>query len=91
MGVDGEVAVFALTSLVVGQLVFVVVLFLMGIVCLFFPKSVQSFATRTAFLSTVKDFVRSGQYVWMVRSVGIVAFVMGLMVLWGTLLDGGGH
>jgi len=82
--------VFALTSLVVGQLVFVVVLFLMGIVCLFFPEERSVLRHKDRFLSTVKDFVRSGQYVWMVRSVGIVAFVMGSWSCGARYLTAGG-
>ena len=63
-------------------LLFLLVLFLAGTVCLFFPRLVQRTASKavatgaTSNIPMLKAYVRSGKYLVNVRVVGVGAYVM---------------
>jgi hypothetical protein len=70
---------------------FVVLLAALAVLCLFYPRIVQSYALRavqtgiTARSSGLRSFVSSNQYLYVVRTVGAIGLVMALFVVVGAL------
>ena len=65
----------------VGLIIFIIILFFLGMVCLVYPEKVQEIAIRSVshgYLtenSPLKSFVRSNRYLIIVRSVGFIAIL----------------
>lgn len=75
----------------VGLIVFMIVLFLIGILCLFFPAEVQSIAIKSVTYgsltrnSYIESFIRSNRYIIVVRAVGFLAIIMFVLLAWVSL------
>jgi len=69
---------------------FVLVSGIIGLICLFFPGSIQAYAKWSLdrdLLSggrLVRNFVLSGRYLIVVRAVGIIALVMCGFAIWAS-------
>lgn len=65
---------------------FVLFLLALGVICLFFPKAIQSIAVKavqmgiTSRNQALVAFVRSTQYLFVVRSVGLIALLAGVFL-----------
>lgn len=72
----------------VGLLAFIVILLAIGVVCLWRPDKVQTFAIRsvsngiTSRIGVLNRFVRSRQYLLNLRICGIVALLLAAFLLW---------
>lgn len=72
----------------IGLSLFILLLFLLGIVCLLFPEKIQTFANKsvnqgfTAHNDALKNFVQSSSYLINVRVVGAIALICSLFLLW---------
>ncbi len=75
-------------------LLFVLVMYSLGIACLFFARGVQSYAVKavatgvTRRSEALKSFVRSREYLVSVRAVGVVALLAGVFLTFAMLRRG---
>ena len=59
-----------------------------GVGCCFFSRAVQVLAERALDIAAIPEaarlrtYVRSGAYLWHLRSVGVVCIVMGVLLLY---------
>ena len=69
-----------------GLLAYCVALFLLGGYCVFWPKSVQTYAIKavamgvTANCRALQGFIASERYLLVVRAVGLAAYLMSLLL-----------
>ena len=76
------------------MIAYIVFLLALGSYCLFFPRSVQAWASKTvtmgvtAKISALKAFIESDSYLVTVRAVGLVAW-MGALLLAVGIYSGG--
>jgi hypothetical protein len=67
---------------------FVIVLFVLGIACLFYPSKIQEIAVKSVNYgiltenSPIKAFVQSSNYLIVVRAVGIIATLCFCFLTW---------
>jgi len=72
-----------------GLLAYCVALFLLGSYCVFWPKSVQTYAIKavamevTANCRALRGFIASERYLLVVRAVGLTAYLMFLLLCIG--------
>jgi len=72
-------------------MLFLLVLLALGVGCMFFPRTVQSFALKavnmgiTSKSEALKAFVQSKEYLISVRSVGFIALVAALFLAFASL------
>lgn len=72
----------------IGLLLFILLLFLLGIVCLIFPEKIQASAINnvnqglTAHSDMLKNSVKSASYLINVRVVGALALICSLFLMW---------
>jgi hypothetical protein len=73
---------------VAGQLFFAAALFAASVLCLCFPRKIQTFALSTAQSETMKKFCQSDGYALMGESYRNWALVMALLMVWVTFRGG---
>jgi hypothetical protein len=72
----------------IAALVFVSSLLIFGIIGVFFSHRVQAIGVSildrgwSGGVDAVSAFVRSRQFLWNVRAVGLLSLLMGLLLLW---------
>jgi hypothetical protein len=72
----------------IGLIVFVIVLCLISVICLFYPDRVQKIAIRSiskGYLTqntSLESFVRSDKYLNIVRAVGFIAVLCSCFLAW---------
>jgi hypothetical protein len=71
-----------------GLIVYLIILGFLGVLCLFFPDKVQEFVikqvnqgNRTC-ITFVESFMKSKEYLYVVRSVGVIAIIMFCFLAW---------
>jgi hypothetical protein len=75
----------------VGLIITIIVLFFIGIMCLFFPEKVQEFQIKSLSWglgkyirpSRADRFVKSYQYISHIKGFGYVAILMACFLTWG--------
>ena len=71
---------------------YVAFLFLFGSFCIFFPKKIQYLASKAVdmgitFKSTkLKTYIESSLYIFNLRLIGFIAYVMGFLMAYGLYL-----
>jgi hypothetical protein len=66
---------------------FLLLLLAFGSYCVFFPKSVQAIAVKaisigvTSKSSALKSYVGSNDYIFSVRAIGIIAYMIGVLLV----------
>ena len=78
----------------VSLFIYIVVLLVLAIICLVFPRKVQSWAIRALASSpkylkfdSLSRFVQSKYYLFNVRAVGLLAMLSSAFLLWMAVLN----
>jgi hypothetical protein len=67
---------------------FIVVLFVIGVVCLVFPEATRQYAIRDTDSEQTRSFMRTRGYLWTIRLTGLVSLIMAVSALWLSLRGG---